>query len=124
MQKLPARSRGISLTGWMFIIAIGLFFGILAMKLMPKYIEFYSIVQVMESLANDPTLKESNPRQLRELFYRRIDINGIYDFPRKALKIKRKGGEGIQMVVDYEIREPVVGNVDVILHFHHEAWVK
>lgn len=48
----------------------------------------------------------------------------MYDFPKKGLKIDRSQGEGTMMIVDYEVREPMAGNVDVVMHFHKEVKVK
>jgi len=117
----PKRQQGIGVTGWIFIIAVTLFFVLLGMKMIPKYLQYYSIVQVLESIAQDPTLKEASAQELKNVFFRRIDINGVYDFPRKGLIVDRSRGEGTFMRVDYEIREPMVGNVDVVMHFQREV---
>ncbi|RTZ71255.1 MAG: DUF4845 domain-containing protein [Gammaproteobacteria bacterium] len=124
MQFLARRQRGLSITGWIFVIAVALFFALLGMKMIPSYLQYYSIVQVLESIAQDPTLKQAPPGELRKIFNRRIDINGVYDFPKKGLKIDRSQGEGTMMIVDYEVREPMAGNVDVVMHFHKEVKVK
>jgi len=121
MRYRPKRQQGIGITGWMFIIAVALFFALLGMKMVPRYLQYYSIVQVMESIARDPTLEEAGARDLKKAFYRRIDINGVYDFPKKGLTIDRSRDEGTVMRVDYEVREPMVGNVDVVMHFRKEV---
>ncbi len=117
----PFRQRGIGITGWIFIIAVALFFALLGMKMVPKYLQYYSIVEVMESMAQDPSLREASARDLKKAFFRRIDINGVYDFPKKGFTIDRSRGEGTVMRLDYEIREPMVGNVDVVMHFHKDV---
>jgi len=124
MQYLARRQRGLTITGWIFVIAIALFFALLGMKMIPSYLNYFSIVQVLESIAQDPTMKNAPPGELRKAFNRRIDINGVYDFPKKGLKIDRSTGEGTKMIVDYEVREPMAGNVDVVMHFHKEVKVK
>jgi hypothetical protein len=121
MQYLARRQRGLGITGWIFVIAIALFFGLLGMKMIPSYLQYYSIVQVLESIARDPVLKQKPPGELRQVFNRRININGVYNFPKKGLKIDRSKGEGTAMIVDYEVREPMAGNVDVVMHFHKEV---
>ncbi len=124
MQFLARQQRGLSITGWIFVIAVTLFFALLGMKMIPSYLQYYSIVQVLESISQDPTLKQASPGELRNIFNRRIDINGVYDFPKKGLKIDQSKGEGTVMIVDYEVREPMAGNVDVVMHFHKEVKVK
>lgn len=124
MQYLARRQRGLSITGWIFVIAIALFFALLGMKMIPSYLNYFSIVKVMEAIAQDASMKNAPATELRKAFYRRIDINGIYNFPKKGLKIDRSQGEGTRMIVDYEVREPMAGNVDVVMHFNHAVTIK
>ncbi len=121
MKYLARQQRGIGLLGWMFIIAVALFFALLGMKMVPAYINYFDMVKVMESMAQDPSLKEAGTVQLKNSFLRRIDINGIYDFPKDGFKVDRSRGEGTILRVDYEKREPLVGNVDVVMHFKKEV---
>ena len=124
MQFLARRQQGLGITGWIFVIAVALFFALLGMKMIPSYLQYYSIVQVLESIAQDKTLQRAPPSELRKVFERRIDINGVYNFPKKGLTIDRSKGEGTEMIVDYEVREPMAGNVDVVMHFHKEVKLK
>jgi hypothetical protein len=74
----------------------------------------------MESIKDDPQYRKASPRQLRKIFNRRININSIYVFDQKYLKIDRSKGM-TSMILDYEIRKPVAGNVSVLMHFHREV---
>ena len=120
MKQLEGKQRGISLVGWLFIIAISLFFVLLGMKMVPAYINYYDMVKVMTSMAKDSSLKQAGPVELKKLFMRRIDINGIYDFPKDGFQVDRTRG-GTILRIDYEKREPVAGNVDVVMHFRKEV---
>jgi len=119
--NLPHRQRGLGILGWMFVIAVGLFFALLGMKMVPNYINYYSVVKIMEGMANDPSLKDASASELRKAFLRRVDVNSIYNFPKNGFKVGRSRGEGTVLKVDYEVREPMVGNVDVVMHFEKEV---
>ncbi len=119
--NLPHRQRGLGILGWMFVIAVGLFFALLGMKMVPNYINYYSVVKIMEGMANDPSLKDASALELRKAFLRRVDVNSIYNFPKNGFKVDRSRGEGTVLKVDYEVREPMVGNVDVVMHFEKEV---
>ncbi len=121
MKYLARQQRGAGLLGWMFIIAVALFFALLGVKMVPAYINYFDIVKVMESMARDPSLKEASAMELKKTFMRRIDINSIYDFPKNGFKVDRSRGEGTILRIDYEKREPMVGNVDVVMHFKKEV---
>ncbi len=120
MQYLKKHQQGMSITGWIMLIAIILFFVLLGMRMVPSYMEFYSMSKMLESIRDDPEYRRAAPKELRKIFNRRININSIYDFDQKYLKIDRSKGK-TSMVLDYEITKPVAGNVSVLMKFHKEV---
>ena len=120
MNNQAAKQKGLSVTTWISVIAVGLFFTLLGVKMIPSYLEFYSIKGVLESIENEPKWRTESPRAIRQVFNKRIDINGVYDFDPKALKINRhKGVTSIE--VNYEIRKEMVGNVSVVMAFYNKV---
>ncbi|HID46661.1 MAG TPA: DUF4845 domain-containing protein [Chromatiaceae bacterium] len=120
MQYLKKTQKGLSITSWIMAIAIVLFFVLLGVRMIPSYMEFHSMSTILESIKEDPKYRTVPPKQLRKIFNRRININSIYDFDQKSLKIDRSKGK-TSMVLDYEIRKPVAGNVEVVMSFHKEV---
>ncbi|WP_456373996.1 DUF4845 domain-containing protein [Thiolapillus sp.] len=88
--------------------------------MVPSYMEFYSMSKILESIKDDPQYRRTAPKQLRKIFDRRININSIYDFDPKYLKIDRSKGQ-TSMILDYSIKKPVIGNVSVVMDFHKEV---
>ena len=123
MNKSMSKQKGMTVTVWIFIIAIVLFFVLLGIKMIPSYMQFHSIGNILESLESDDALDHTNPRAIRKGIERRFDINGIYDFDSKNITIK-KSKEGTNVQVEYEVREEVAGNVDVIMSFFTEVNLK
>ena len=124
MNKATSRQRGMTVTSWIIVIALVLFFALLGIRMVPSYLEFYSISKILESVAQDRTLKDASNRKVREIFNRRININSIYDFDPKSLKFKHgKGDEKgrVVMEVEYEVRKKMAGNVDVVMAFYKKA---
>ncbi|BAO44056.1 DUF4845 domain-containing protein [Thiolapillus brandeum] len=120
MQYLKKNQQGMSITTWIMLIAIALFLVLLGVRMVPSYMEYYSMAKIMESIKDDPQYRKAPPKQLRKIFNRRVNINAIYDFDQKYLKIDRSKGK-TSMILDYEIRKPVAGNVSVLMHFHKEV---
>jgi len=121
MQYMKKYQQGLSITSWIILLSVLLFFVLLGVKMVPTYMEYQSMSTILENIQNDPKLKKATPKQLRGVFLRRIDINGIYDFDDlKNLKISRAKGE-TSMVLDYEVRKPVAGNVQVVMLFHKKV---
>ena len=121
MQYMKKYQQGLSITSWIILLSVLLFFVLLGVKMVPTYMEYQSMSTILENIQNDPKLKKATPAQLRGIFLRRIDINGIYDFDDKNnLKISRAKGE-TSMILDYEVRKPVAGNVQVVMLFHKKV---
>ncbi len=120
MQYLKRPQQGLSITTWIFLIAITLFFVLLGVRMVPSYLEFHSMSKILENIKEDPKYRQVPPKELRAVFNRRININSIYDFDPKSLKIDRSKGK-TSMILNYEIRKPVAGNVEVLMTFHKEV---
>ena len=124
MNKIRSKQRGMAVTSWIIVIALALFFTLLGIKMIPTYMEFYSISKILDSVAEERSLKNASTRQIRKIFDRRININSIYDFDPKSLKFRHGKGESkgkLIMEVEYEVRKKMVGNVDVVMTFHKEV---
>ncbi len=120
MNTVTSRQGGMSIITWIFIIAVALFFGLLGIKMIPSYMEFYSIQTVMASIQQDRNMKSAPFAEIRKSFFRRIDMNGVYDFDRKDLKVTRARGNTI-IEVRYEKRKELAGNVDVVMSFYKQV---
>jgi len=120
MNVLPLKQRGVSVTSWVLIITIALFFAILAMRMVPSYLEFYTIRSVLETMSQDPTLKRAEPAKVRQTLDKFMNINSVYSYDPKNFKITKSKG-GILVVAEYEVRKDLVGNVAVVMSFREEV---
>jgi Tfp pilus assembly major pilin PilA len=115
--NLPKRQRGMTFISWLLVLGIAGIFATIALTLIPIYIEHYSVKHVLAQFENDGDLAKKSTGQLRELMKKRLKINGVYDFDvQENLKVERDKGR-VTVRVLYEVRRPVMGNVDLIVHF-------
>ena len=113
------RQAGVSIVASLMLVAIIGMVGTLSVRLIPHYIDYGTIVTVVEELPPDKVHK-MGAGELRESLKKRFLVNNIRDLdPGKILKIERKR-EGTSLILDYERREPLVYNVDLIMVFHRE----
>lgn len=113
----PKRQQGITFISWLVVLGIAGFFAVIGFALAPVYIEHYSIKHVLVSFENEPDLQKKDNATIRELMKRRLKINGVYDFNvRDNVKITHDKGHTTVRVA-YEVRKPIMGNVDVVVHF-------
>lgn len=120
--SLPARQRGMSLISWVIVIAFLLFQGIMAMRVIPVYVSDASVSSIMKKLPDDSTLSNASVRTIRETIEKRLKINNIYDIDRSDIVIKPTRG-GYDVTLDYEARGNLIGNMDYVISFKHEATI-
>ena len=113
---------GLTFISWLIVLAIGGFFVLLTMKLVPIYLENQSVKSVVKSLNNDPLVRNTDAHGVRKLINKRLKINSVYDFPQENIKIKKSQN---RMTVDitYDRIEPIVANISVMVSFSEKLTV-
>lgn len=110
-----SRQRGLSLIGFLIVVLLVGVFALVAMRLFPIYSEYYNVVGSMESLKSQPGVATKSPDEIKNLFFRRLYVNYVENVERKNVLVSRDGGLHIR--VKYEVRRPMVGNLDVVASF-------
>ena len=114
------RQGGMTMMSWLIVLGILVFFILIGIKMVPTYLENYSIKQVLANMENDHTVRKMTPAEMKKSFIKRLKINSVYEFNREWIKIK-KDKFGTKFSVDYEIRKPVAGNVSIVMVFSESA---
>ena len=109
--------RGITLLGFIIVLAVVGLFAYVGMKLFPMYSEYYSVRQAMKGLSQEPGIATQDPARIQDLFFRRLYISYSENVKKEHVKLRRIDN-GWQMDVNYEIRRPLVGNLDVVGKFN------
>jgi hypothetical protein len=116
------RQRGMTMLSWLFVLGIAVFFVLIGIKMVPTYLENYSVRQVLANMENDRTLRGGTQTAIRDSFFKRLKINSVYEFDKRWIKISKQK-EGNLVEVDYEIRKPVLGNVSIVMAFSESAMI-
>jgi hypothetical protein len=117
MGKTMKRNQGgITLLGFVITLAVVGFAAYIGMKLFPMYQEYYSLKMAAKGLAEEPGSANMDPSKLQDLLFRRLDINYSESVKPADVKFKRID-TGWNMHVQYEVRRPLVGNLDVVGKF-------
>ena len=113
---MKRKQGGLSLVGFLVVLAVVGFAAYIGMKLFPMYQEYYSVRTAMKSLANEPGVADMDPAKVQDLFFRRLYISYAENVKAQNVKFERTNG-GWRMKVNYEVRKPLVGNLDVVGRF-------
>lgn len=111
-----AMQKGITLIGFVFILIVLGFFAYLGMRIIPMYIEYFSVVKSIKHVASQPGIGTAGEHKIRDLLSREFDIGYVDSIQDKDVKIKQMPGV-IELTVDYEVRKPGAYNIDLVGHF-------
>jgi len=107
---------GITLIGFILVLAVVGIFVFLGMKVIPMYSEYYSVKSALKGLADENGIADEDPAKIQDLFFRRLYISYSENVKPEHVKIKRIDN-GWQMDVNYEVRKPMIYNLDVVGKF-------
>lgn len=113
---------GITFFGFLVFLVVGGFFVYTGIRLFPLYQEFYAVKAATASIAKDPDLEEMSALQIKESFLKRMSISYSENIKREHVKVVPSMG-GWKIQVNYEVRRPLMYNLDVVAKFEHEKEV-
>jgi len=117
------KQRGMTFWGWLVILSIVGVAALVGIKLFPKYYDFLSVKSSIDQIAEENYVTPPKKQKIWLSLSRYMNINYIRYIKKEHLKVKKEK-DGTHITIDYEVREPIMGNVDVILSFKHTAVVK
>ncbi len=108
MQNLLKRSgnskqRGMTVIGLLLVlIAIG-FVAVVAMKVVPMYIQYFSIKSTIESILKEPQVAQMSAQEIQNGIQRRFDIGYVNNITARDLKIRNdRSGRVLDLVYQDE----------------------
>ncbi|MBI5897771.1 MAG: DUF4845 domain-containing protein [Rhodocyclales bacterium] len=108
--------RGLSLNAMMIGGALIGVLALLAMKIIPEYLEYGAVIKAVKSTAADTSLKDASVAQVRTSFGKRAEIDNIKSLTEKDLDITKEGGE-LVISFAYTRKVPLFKNVSLVFDF-------
>jgi hypothetical protein len=109
--------RGMTLIGFVIVLGVVGLFAYVGMKLVPMYSEYYAVKQALAGLKAEPGIANKDPAKIEDLFFRRLYISYAENVKPANVKIERADA-GWLMSVQYEVRKPLLANLDVVGKFN------
>ncbi|HEU5397698.1 MAG TPA: DUF4845 domain-containing protein, partial [Gammaproteobacteria bacterium] len=102
---------------WILLIGLIGFVGIFGFKLIPIYMDYYSINRALVGVAKQLQPGES-PQQVFMAISSAFDINSVNAISDKDVSIKIDPDTKIAVLgIDYDQRTNFMGNIDLVVHF-------
>ena len=111
-----SRMRGMSLIAMVLILVIIGMVALLAMRIVPIYLDYNNLDNTIKSLQDDTGIASMSRIDAANSLERRFDIGYVDVISVKDLKF-REDRRDLIIELDYEDRRNIVANVDVIIHF-------
>ena len=110
------KQRGISLIGLLITAGVVVFFALMGFKLMPSYIEYFTVKRIVADIVNSPEARGGSLRDVQAAFSRSAQIDNITSVTANDLEVS-KTGEGLEIAVNWSTRVPLFGNLNACIDF-------
>ncbi len=114
---------GLTMISIVFILILIGFFALLILKIAPIYMENYQVKSMLASLEKEPLTSQSK-QAIKTLLSKRFNINNINKVSVNDDVVILKRPEFVTVTIDYEVVEPIMGNLEVLVYFTEEITVK
>ncbi len=120
------KQQGMTLIGWVMVLAIIAFFATFVMRLLPMYQEYYSVLQIMDGMEKELKNNKLTKKQVMSLLNKRFDTGYVFSVKKDNIEISR-GKNNVhvsKIVIDYEVRKPFMAQINLVGHFKTEIDVE
>ena len=117
MKSAKKRQLGLSMSGFVVTAIILIFAAVLAMKLIPPYMQDGEIKKVFDAVAQDPDMKNATIRDIQIAYSKRAAVQDITAIKLDDVEIDKKDG-GITLSASYQVKIPLVANISLLLDFN------
>lgn len=118
--NLRYRQRGMTVFGGFIMFLLIAAIALLIVRISPAYIEDYTVKRVLGDLLEDDAMAHKSPQEISNRIRTGLRGSGIHDLKGKKIQVKRAGGV-THVSVDYVVKKPIVGNIDVLITFSNSV---
>lgn len=119
----PNKQKGMTLMGFVLVLGILLAAAYMGMKIVPHYMNYFSISDAIDNVVNDPAGSRRSVAAIRSDLKNVLFVNYVEGLKPENLRVLRTG-QGKQVILDYYVVEPIAGNLSVSIHFQRTAVIK
>ncbi len=113
---MKQQQQGMTAIGFILIIGMIAFFTAIGVKLIPMYIEYYSVTSILKTIQSEPETASRSTAEIEDTILKRFSINEIHRVTKDDITITKEGNK-IIIEIAYEARVPLFGNIDIIGDF-------
>jgi hypothetical protein len=113
------KQSGLTMVGFLFVVAVTLVVVIVGFRVMPAYIEYFSVQRALGEALNQ-TRDPANTAEIRKAFQRRADSGYIESVAGRDIDVQKVGNAYVASVA-WTRKLPLVSNVSLLIEFDATA---
>ena len=119
---MKKEQKGMTFIGMLLIVVLVSMGGILAMRIIPVYIRYYSVLQSVKNLnlTSQKSLTgdaNADSEVLKSIFLKSLEVNGVYDFKESDISITPTGYHTFQVKFKYHEISRLMFNINLMFDF-------
>jgi hypothetical protein len=116
------RQNGMTAIGWLLVLGLIAFFTLITLRILPFYLEYAKVASALESLQNEPGITGKTKQEIVRMVQKRFEVNDVMNVSAKELNVKKDKGI-LTVSIEYERREHLISNIDVVGKFDKKVEV-
>lgn len=117
MKNSIKRQQGLTLISIAFILmGLGTVI-LLGMKIVPIYMDHSKVVNALAAVEATVDIETKSKQEIRNIIAKRFNFNYVYKVTAADAKITKHAGY-LRVEFEYEVVEPLVGNLSALVEFH------
>jgi len=114
---LKRNQSGMTMWSFMFVAGVLVFFGLLAIKLLPPYTEYGTVAKIVENVGKNADVANMDKASIIKEFDRRFTVEDVKNVDLKKDLYVEKSPGGTTIRIKYEVKVPIMYNVSALLEF-------
>lgn len=120
------RQKGATIWVNLIWVLMGVSIAVIGLKVIPVYLDSYTVTGALDGLKSQPDLAKLKDKDIHKILEKQFQINSVRHIKKDHILIQRnkksKKLENIQ--INYEVREHLFYNVDLVLTFKNHLDVQ
>jgi hypothetical protein len=111
------KQRGITFIGLVFVIVTLVLVAVMGMKLIPAYLEYFSVKKAITKISNEPSFAAMSKKDIVDEFDRSATIDDINVVRGNDLEVSKDDAGKPVVSIEYQATVPLIANVSALIDF-------
>jgi hypothetical protein len=115
----PQRQHGIGMVTVFIMLSVGIFLGVFAIKIVPEYLENWTVESIVQSAVDDPEVLKQTKSRIYNHLNKAYRQNNLWELTAEDTVVLEKMGrnQGYNITVKYEKRTNFIHNIYLVTAF-------